>query len=138
MKKLKLWEAWRTAESDEKDKDNIAELNDFLLEMKDELDYFEHKIDVDSMLEDCYNIKYHIVCGFGFSVDNRYGTDNLEEMIESDKSYLELFNRYMNQSYQLLERLKRTNYKIAYFSVEHTWKGNDKIVVCNIRIQKMD
>jgi hypothetical protein len=91
MKKLKLWEAWRSEESDEKDKDNIAELNDFLLEMKDELDFLDYKIDVDSMLEDCYNLKYHIVCGFGFSVDNSYGRDNLEEIIESDKSNLELF-----------------------------------------------
>jgi hypothetical protein len=41
MKKLKLWEAWRSEESDEKDKDNIAELNDFLLEMKDDLDFLD-------------------------------------------------------------------------------------------------
>jgi hypothetical protein len=134
MNKLKLWEAWRTSESDDKDKENLEEINNFLLEMKDELDFLDYKIDIDPMLEDCYNIKYHIICGLGFSV----GQEDLDNLIKKDKSNLKRLNLFMEKSYVLLERLRRTNYKIAYFSIHNTYKGNNEIIEVDIRIKKMD
>lgn len=139
MKKLRLYRESKTSEFDELGKINVEDLKSLLDDVKDQFDEFEYEVKVDKMLEESYNLKYHILNdGLGFSFNTSNFEESFEDSIDRNKKNLEEINRYVLASHELMRRLKNMGYMIAFYSTNFSYKGNNNILETDIRISKKD
>lgn len=133
MKYVRQFEGWKSSDYYEIDKSNVEEIIYLLKDMQDELDHFEYEIEIDQHLNECYNIKYRMNNGLGFS-NNSEGSI-IDDKIKEDVKNLENLNKYVLKSHDLLRRLSSMGYSIAYFSNNHEFTSRGvKVISSDIRI----
>lgn len=140
MKYLKKINEWKkdSPENRRIDEENINEINDFFLDLKDlgcELNIDE----ISEFIEESYQISYYLVnTSLGFSVDTKNYEHSFETEIQKNKDNLRRLNEYINLSHEFMIRLKNASYQIAYFNTGHDYvRGQESPVVkTTIRLSK--
>jgi hypothetical protein len=142
MKHLKKINEWKedSPENRRIDEENINEINDFFLELKD----LGCKLSIDEVstfIEQSYQISYYLDgTSLGFSVDTKNYEHSFEEQIEKNKDNLKRLNDYINLSQDFMIRLKNASYQIAYFNTSHDYiRGFESPVIkTSIRLTKKE
>lgn len=142
MKHLKRINEWKedSPENRRIDEENINEINDFFLDLKDlgcELNIDE----VSEFIEESYQISYYLGnTSLGFSVDTKNYEHSFETEIQKNKDNLQRLNEYINLSHEFMKRLKNASYQIAYFNTGHDYvRGQESPVIkTTIRLIKKE
>jgi hypothetical protein len=115
MKYLKLFN-----ESSNEDKRNLEisnEILDLFIDLKD----LGCEIEINACkygTPETFDIQYSIDNVLSFENDWYTPDESFVENLEKSKEQFKVFNEYMRLSYEFLERLKNTDYKIRYFDVD--------------------
>lgn len=138
MKHLKKINEWKKDSPETRiiDEENINEIKDFFLELKDL--GCELSIEIDSNIEESYEISYYLDgTTLGFSIDGKNYDHSFEEEIKKNQDNLKRLNDYINLSQEFMKRLKNL-YKIAYFNTAHDYvRGVESSVIkSSIRLFK--
>ena len=142
MNHLKRINEWKkdSPENRRIDEENINEINDFFLDLKDlgcELNIDE----VSEFIEESYQISYYLGnTSLGFSVDTKNYEHSFETEIQKNKDNLQRLNEYINLSHEFMKRLKNSSYQIAYFNTGHDYiRGFESPVIkTSIRLTKKE
>jgi hypothetical protein len=142
MKHLKKINEWKKDSPENRtiDEENINEINDLFLDLKDlgcELNIDE----VSEFIEESYQISYYLGnTSLGFSVDTKNYEHSLETEIQKNKENLQRLNDYINLSHEFIRRLKNASYQIAYFNTGHDYiRGFESPVIkTSIRLTKKE
>lgn len=107
-------------ESSNEDKINLEisnEILDLFIDLKD----LGCEIEINACkygTPETFDIKYSIDNALSFENDWYTPDESFIENLEKSKEQFKVFNEYMRLSYEFLERLKSTDYKIRYFDVD--------------------
>jgi len=117
MKHLKKINEWKKNDQEDQriDQENSDEIKDFFTDLNDL--GCKLTINIDTHIEESYNIVYYLENTLGFSVNNK--TSSLEDEIQKNKEHLDRLNDYINLSHEFMLRLKSSGYRIAYFNTGH-------------------
>ena len=137
MKYLKKINEWKqdTPESRRIDEENINEIKDFFSELADL--GCNLTIDIDTHIEESYNINYYLENALGFSIDTQNHDTSLEIELQKNEENLQRLSEYMELSREFMKRLASASYKISYFSNGYEWVRNNEVVASKIRVTKV-
>lgn len=114
MKHLKKIYEWKNDSDRELDADNIKELEDAFLPLKDmECQNFE--IIVNDFISESYDIKWQLPINLNIG---SYPEKVTPESIKAHKEKVKLFSRFQEETHEVLETLLTMGYEIAYYSVD--------------------
>ena len=107
-------------ESSNEDKRNLEisnEILDLFIDLKD----LGCEIEINACkygTPETFDIQYSIDNVLSFENDWYTPDESFVENLEKSKEQFKVINEYMRLSYEILERLKNTDYKIRYFDVD--------------------
>jgi hypothetical protein len=113
MKHLRKINEWKSESDSELDADNIRDLEDVFLPIKD-MGCDNFQIIVDNHISESYNVKwdYQISLSIG-----SYPEKVTSESIKNHKERVSLFSKFQEETHEVLETLLNMDYEIAYYSV---------------------
>jgi len=114
MKHLRKINEWKNSEDKKLDADNIREIEDIFLPLKD-MDCEKFEIEVDGHVAQSYNIKWTFPISLNIG---SYPDKVTSESIKSHKDRLIRFNKAQEETHEILETLIEMGYEIAYYMVE--------------------
>jgi hypothetical protein len=116
MKHLRKINEWKNSEDKKLDADNIREIEDIFLPLKD-MDCEKFEIEVDEFTAQSYNVKW--IFPISLSIGS-YPDKVTSESIKSHKDKLIRFNKTQEETHEILETLIGMGYEIAYYQVEQS------------------
>jgi hypothetical protein len=119
MKHLRKINEWKNSEDEKFDEDNIKEIEDVFLPLKD-MDCEKFEIEVDGHISQSYNIKWTFPISLSIG---SYPDKVTSESIKAHKDKLMRFNKTQEETHEILETLIGMGYEIAYYRVEQSVDG---------------
>jgi hypothetical protein len=114
MKHLRKINEWKNSEDKKLDVDNIKEIEDVFLTLKD-MECEDFEISVDSHIAQSYTTKWTFPINLSIG---SYPDKVTSESIKAHKDKLIIFNKTQEETHEILETLIEMGYEIAYYMVE--------------------
>lgn len=113
MKHLRKINEWKSEADAQLDADNIRDLEDAFLPIKD-MGCENFEIIVDKHISESYNVKwdYQVSLSIG-----SYPEEVTSESIKNHKERVSRFSKLQEETHEVLEMLLNMDYKISYYSV---------------------
>jgi len=135
MKHLRKINEWKNSEDKKLDADNIKEIEDIFLPLKD-MDCEKFEVIVDEFTAQYYNVKW--IFPINLSIGS-YPNKISSESIKLHKDRLMRFNKTQEETHEILETLIEIGYEIAYYQVEQSLDGvANPIFEFQIRVSKVN
>lgn len=113
MRHLKKINEWKDESDKLLDADNIKDLDDVFLPLKD-MGCEDFKIVIDEHISESYNVKWNYPINLNIG---SYPEKVTSESIRNHKEKVSLFAKFQEETHEVLEILLNMGYKIAYYSV---------------------
>jgi hypothetical protein len=114
MKHLKKINEWKDESDKLLDVDNIKDLEDAFLPLKD-MGCENFEIIVDDHIAESYNVKWNYPINLNIS---SYPEKVTSESIKKHKENVSLFSKFQEETHEVLETLLNMDYEITYYSVD--------------------
>jgi hypothetical protein len=114
MKHLKKINEWKDESDKLLDVDNIRDLEDVFLPLKD-MGCENFEIIVDEHISESYNVKWSYPINLNIG---SYPQKVTSELIKKHKEKVSLFSRFQEETHGVLETLLNMGYEVAYYSVD--------------------